>query len=45
MFGCQQYLVATGHMQLILVQLEKKRKIGMCIAHSTFRTQHFAALS
>ena len=42
MFDCQQYLVATGHMQLILRELEKKRKKYVpCLQHTTHRTtQH-----
>jgi len=37
MFDCQQYLVATGHMQLILRELEKKRKklCALLAAHNT----------
>jgi len=37
MFDCQQYLGATGHMQLILRELEKKRKklCALLAAHNT----------
>jgi len=37
MFDSQQYVVATGHMQLILRELEKKRKAlcALLAAHNT----------
>ena len=37
MFDCQQYLVATGHMQLILRELEENRKnlCALLAAHNT----------
>jgi len=41
MFDCQQYSVATGHMQLILGELVNKLKNILCIARST---QHIAVL-
>jgi len=36
--------MATGHRQLIWVDLEKSEKSILCITRSTSKTQHIAAL-
>jgi len=45
MSGCQKYLVAIGHIQLISVEREKKWKNILCTARITLRARHIAALS